>query len=147
MPELLVSYSIKKERAAPVGQRVWDNGLVESYQTWRPVMGADGEYDLEPTAPGWSRLASLSEAQLEAVRQAVEAANVADIPEDIPRVVRGRSTVSSAEWKVRAPDGLKEIRVAPWGPLDEAAGPLMELMLRVGMIVNLAAGGLEGVPD
>lgn len=147
MPELLVSYFIKKERAAPVGQRVWDDGLVESYQTWQPVMGADGDYDIEPTTPAWSRLASLSEAQLEAVREAIEAANVADIPEDIPRVVRGRSTISSAEWKVSTPDGLKEIHVAQWGPLDEAAGPLMKLMVRVGMIVNLAAGGLEGVPD
>jgi hypothetical protein len=78
---------------------------------------------------------------------AIETANVADIPEDIPRVVKGRSTVSSAEWKVSTPDGLKEIRVAQWGPVDEAAKPLMELMLRMGTIVNLAAGGLEGVPD
>lgn len=147
MPNLLVSYIITQVRQAPVGQRIWDSGLAENYQSWDLVLGPDGEFETIPVTPGWNEIASLNQAQLDAVREAIKAANVAEIPSEILTVVKKRSTISSAEWQVATADGIKVIRVAQWGPLDDAAKPLMDLMIRMGMIANTAAAGLESVPE
>ena len=49
--------------------------------------------------------------------------------------------------RIATADGLKKIKVAQWGPLDDPAKPLMLLLERVGGIVTMAAAGLEGLPD
>ena len=147
MPNLLVSYIIRQVRQAPVGQRIWDSGLAENHQSFELALGPDGSLNTVPVTPGWKEIATLNKAQLDAVREAIKAANVAEIPPEISRVVKRRTTISSAEWQVATADGIKVIRVAQWGPLDDAAKPLMDLMIRIGMIANTAAAGLETVPD
>ena len=147
MPNLLVSYIIRQVRQAPVGQRIWDSGLAENHQSFELALGPDGSLNTVPVTPGWKEIATLNTAQLDAVREAIRAANVAEIPPEISRVVKRRTTISSAEWQVATADGIKVIRVAQWGPLDDAAKPLMDLMIRIGMIANTAAAGLETVPD
>ena len=147
MPNLLVSYIIRQVRQAPVGQRIWDSGLAENHKSFELVLGPDGSFNTVLVTPGWKEIATLNKAQLDAVREAISAANVAEIPSEISRVVKRRTTISSAEWQIATADGIKVIRVAQWGPLDDAAKPLMDLMIRVGMIANTAAAGLESVPD
>ena len=147
MPNLLVSYTITQRLAPPFGQRVWDNGLAETYQTSRRFKDVDGVHRTMPVTPAWYRVASLGEAQLEALRAAIAAVNPAEIPEEIATVVPGLRDISAAEWQVDTPAGLKQIRVAQWGPLDPAAEPLMGLVDRMGAIVAVAAAGLEIVPD
>lgn len=147
MPNLLVSYMITQRLGAPFGQRVWDSGLAETYRTSRRVKDVDGVHRTVPLTPDWYRVASLGDAQLDALRAAIAAVNAAEIPEEIATVVPGLSDISAAEWQVDTPAGLKRIHVAQWGPLDPAAEPLMGLVDRMGAIVAVAAAGLEIVPD
>lgn len=148
MPKLLVSYFIRGRRAAPIGQRIWENGVAETYQTTRRVKGEDGVHRTVSVPPGWYQVATLSDTQLDAVRSAIVDAGVGDLPADISTVNPRFSDTSSAEWKLGAPGRRKKIKVAQWGPsLDEAAKPLMQLMMRMGRIVNFAAAGLKDVPD
>ncbi len=148
MPKLLISYFIQGRRTAPFGQRIWESGAAETFQTTRRVKGEDGEHRTVSVPPDWYPVATLSEAQLEALRQAIAEAHVGEIPADISTVDPGYSDVSSAEWRVAGPAGLREIRVAQWGRgLDDAARPLLGLVNKMGMLVAMAAAGLEGVPD
>ena len=145
MPELLVSFVIRSRRTAPTGQRVWEGGLVEGYWTSRLEKGDDGVYRPQPVPPGWYELVKLSSAQLEAVKGAIDEADISAIPTDIDTVVEERSDPSWAEWQILMDDGLKTIRVAQWGPLDEQAKPLMDLLMRITNIVNAALAGLGDV--
>jgi hypothetical protein len=148
MPKLLISYFIQGRRTAPFGQRIWESGVAETYQTTRRVKGEDGEHRTVSVPPDWYQVATLSEAQLEALRLAIAEAHVGAIPTDISKVDPAFSDVSSAVWQVAGPGGLREIRVAQWGrSLDEAARPLLGLVTKMGMLVAMAAAGLEGVPD
>ncbi len=147
MPNILVSFKITQRLALPFGQRVWDSGLAETYQTSRRFKDDDGVHRTMPVTPGWYRVASLGEAQLEALRSAIAAVNATEIPEEIATVVPGLSDISAAEWHLDTPAGLKRIHVAQWGPLDPAAEPLMHLVERMGAIVATAAAGWETVPD
>jgi hypothetical protein len=148
MPKLLISYFIQGRRTAPFGQRIWESGAAETFQTTRRVKGEDGEHRTVSVPPDWYPVATLSEAQLEALRQAIAEAHVGEIPADISTVDPGHTDVSSAEWRVAGPAGLREIHVAQWGRgLDDAARPLLGLVNKMGMLVAMAAAGLEGVPD
>lgn len=143
MASLLLSYTITEPRVDPIGQRVWDDGRAEMYRTSRRVKGPDGVHRTERLDPGWYQAATLSAAQLAAVREAIEAADIAAIPEEVTTFDEGYSASSSAEWQIQTPAGLKYIRVTQWGPLDEAALPLMDLLLRVSTLINLAIAGVQ----
>jgi hypothetical protein len=147
MRKLLLSYMIIPSLAASFGQRVWDDGVAETYQTTEWFKDDDGEQRTRPVTPDWYQVATLNEAQLEAIREAVAGAKAEEIPVEIPTVDPRVSDPSSAVWQVDTPDGLREIRVAQWGPLDPAAEPLNELVKRMGMVVAVAAAGLDYVPD
>jgi hypothetical protein len=147
MRKLLLSYMIFPSIAAPFGQRVWDDGVAEIFQTSERFKDVDGEHRTRAVAPDWYQVATLNEDQLVAIREAVQAVAPETIPADIPTIDPDFSDTSSAVWQVSVSDGLKEIRVAQWGPLDPAAKPLNELVKRMGMIVAVATAGMDYVPD
>jgi hypothetical protein len=146
MPNLLVSFYITQQRTDPFGQRVWDDGLAENYRTSRRGKGEDGIFRTVPVPPDWYRVASLNPTQVGAVSEAIDAAAVDQIPAEITAVEEGSDDISSAVWEIRTPEGVRTIRVAQWGPLDPAAKPLMDLLMRMTTVVNLAAAGLDSVP-
>jgi hypothetical protein len=146
MAELLVSFIIRSRRTSPTGQRVWEDGLAEGYWTSRLEKGDDGVYRPQPVPPGWYELVRLSSAQLEAVQEAIDAADVSSMPAHIDTVAEGQSDSSWAEWQIQTDDGLKSVRVAQWGPLDERAAPLMDLLMQITNTVNAALAGSADAP-
>jgi len=146
MAELLVSFIIRSRRTSPTGQRIWEDGLAEGYWTSRLEKGDDGAYRPQPVPPGWYELVKLNSAQLEAVKGAIDAADVSSMPAHIDSVAEGQSDPSWAEWQIQTDDGLKTVRVAQWGPLDERAEPLMDLLLQITNTVNAALAGSRDAP-
>ena len=147
MPNLLPSYKILHALAEPFGQRVWDDGVAEVYQTSERFKDLDGQHRTRAVTPDGYPVATLNAEQLDAIRGAVAVAAPQEIPTDIPTLDPGYSDISSAVWQVSTPGGLREIRVAQWGPLDPAAEPLNDLVKRMGMVVAVATAGLAYVPD
>lgn len=146
MEHPLVSYLVRARHATPYGQRVWPDGRAEAYRTSRRVRDESGSYHTEQLPPDWYPLTTLSVPQLDAIKDALEAANVYKMPKNIDTVDPTVSDSASAEWQVSTSDGLKTITVAQWGPLADAARPLMDVLNRMAEIINFALTGSPDVP-
>jgi hypothetical protein len=138
MAELIVSYLITSQNTTPRGRRIHDDGQVDDYQVSKMVKGADGVYRDEAVTPGWYPLVKLNAADVESVRQAIDASGASALPAAIMSDPKGSTANRQAEWQIRTGSGLKTISVSHWPADNEAGQALFELSNRLGEIVTQA---------
>jgi hypothetical protein len=102
------------------------------------VKADDGSYKDEPVRPGWYPVTTLNAAQVESVRQAVEASGLRDLPSHVSGDPHRSTANREAEWEVKTADGVKTITIVPWPPGGAAGQALFDLSRRLGEIVNEA---------
>lgn len=138
MSQLMVSYYIESTRGKPYGQRVWDDGQVESYMVSQRARRADGSFYNEPLTPGWYVIARLDESQRQALQQAVRDAGLAALPEVIDDAGTDSTAGKRAEWQVTTPDGLKTIAITNWPPAGPMQDDLLTLTERINDLIHAA---------
>jgi hypothetical protein len=138
MSELIVSYLVQSQHGKPHGQRIFADGKAEDYRVTRLVRAADGSYQDEQVTPGWYPVTDLNEAQIEAVKQAVEASGLPRLPSEISGKDSGSTAKREAEWQVTTDDGIRTIHVAPWPPGGDTGQALFTLTQRLNEIVREA---------
>lgn len=146
MAQLLVSYYVTRNRGTPYGQRIWDDGQVENYRTTTRVKGQDGDYHTEAVKPDWYSIVTLNPAQVEAVREAVSDANLANMPGRIESNPDADEAIEQAEWQVMTPKGVKRVMLPNWNPADAPQRPLLALIQCMGEIVLKAQSGSGDTP-
>jgi hypothetical protein len=134
MAERIVGFQVTVQHGDPYGLRIDADGQAEDYRVSKMVKGADGTYKDQPVTPGWYPVIKLSEAQVKAVKQAVDASGLRKMPAKISGDTQTTSASSDAQWWV----GDKTIKVAPWPPGGEYGQALFQLSSTLSEIVNKA---------
>jgi|SRR5690554_125625 hypothetical protein len=138
MSELIVSYQFTSPTNEPSGRRIYDNGQVDEYRASKYVKGADGNYKLESVPLDWYSLVKLSETEVKAVQQAVNASGADKMPASIKGDPQKSTARERAEWQIRIGDKLKTITVDDWPAEDAPGRALLELSKKLGEIVTKA---------
>jgi len=138
MPDLIISYFVQSPHGNPYGNRIYEDGKVESYRVSKLVKSASGAYQDEPVTPGWYPIAKLNETQLGAARQAVEASDVRHMPEKVIGNPGNTSDPAKGELQVRSDSGVRKITVEPWFPGGETGQALFNLTRELNDLINAA---------
>ncbi|MBE2182270.1 MAG: hypothetical protein IAE89_02480 [Anaerolineae bacterium] len=136
MTDLLFSYLVRDSTSDPYGQRLYDDGKVESYRVSRLVKSASGAYQEQPVTPGWYPAATLNEDQLAQSRAAIEASGVRGMPAKVTGSANNTSDLASGEIEVMTGDGLHKMTVKPWYPGGDTGRRLFHLISQLNNLIT-----------
>ena len=141
MPELIVSFVISSPHGKPYGYRIYDDGKAEQYRVSKLVKNASGTYEDQQVTPGWYPATTLSAAQIDSLRQAVDSSGLRDLPGQVDSPATRRVDVGAAAWEVMTSGGVRSIHIEHWPLAGEAGSQLAALSAKIGGVVGEALAG------
>ena len=141
MSELIVSFVIRTQHGAPYGYRIYEDGKAEQYRVSKLVKNASGTYDDQPVTPGWYPATTLSAAQVESLRQAVDASALGSLPEHMPTTKAQPIDEDTAKWEVMTAHGVRSVTIDDWPPAGDKGAGLLALSVKIGGVVGEALSG------